>query len=60
MRHAFAFRLTGNDQASLRGGQSSFACESVLRAALIGLVSIFGSDVPDVQFAGRQHQVFSI
>lgn len=54
------FKLTGNDEASLRGGQSSFTCEPVLRAALIRLVSIFGPDVPDVQLAGRQHQIFSI
>lgn len=52
--------LTGNDEASLGGGQSGFAGKSMLGAALIGLVSVFRSNVADVQLAGRQHQVFAI
>lgn len=54
------FRLTGNDETSLGGGQPSFAREPVLRATLVSLVTVLGSDVPDVQFPGWQHQVLSI
>lgn len=52
--------LTGNDEASLGGRQSCFSGESMLGAALIGLVSVFGSNIANVKLSRRQYQVFSI
>lgn len=59
-REIVALRLTSYDETSLRGGQPGFTCQPVLRATLVGLVSVFGADVPDVQFAGWKNQVFPI
>ena len=52
--------LTGDDETSLGGRQSCFSGESMLGAALVGLVSVLGPDIANVKLTGRQHQVFPI
>lgn len=52
--------LTGDYQSSFRRTQSCLSCQSMLCAALVGLVAIFGTHVPNVQLSRRQHQIFTI
>lgn len=52
--------LTCDDEASLGGTETRFARQTMLGAALVRLVAIFRSDVPDVKLSGRKNQVFAI
>ena len=54
------FSLTGNDESSLGSRKPRLSCQSMLGAALVGLVSVLGSNIADVKLSGRQYQVFSI
>lgn len=60
LMNAFAKSLTGDDQFALGCAQSCFACQSVFGATLIQFVTVFGSDISDVQFTGWEDQIFAV
>lgn len=53
-------QLTGNDESSSRGAESSFTGKSVLGSAAVRFVTVFRCHVADVELAGRKHHVLAI